>query len=122
MSDKIYVCDEIVVGQGEIVRLRAAYFERYAPSARARGMTLEGAWVSPPVELPGRAMTLHFLWSVPNVGAWWAMRLGSARAGSDLDVPIDGDAEKQCWWQFVDTIAHSRKRTFMREIAEAADV
>lgn len=122
MSDRVYIFDEIVVAQHGHRVLRAAYLDRYVPSARLRGMTLEGAWTSPPIELPDGVMTLHFLWSVPDVSAWWAMRLGAARAQSDLDVPIDGDEEKRLWWQYVDNIAVSRKRTFMRDIAEDADV
>jgi hypothetical protein len=115
VSEKVYILDEIVVHQAESARLRAAYMEQYAPSARHRGMTLEGAWRSPPIELTGRMTTLHFLWSVPNVGGWWGMRLGAARANPDLDVPIDGDQEKTEWWSFVDSVAASRKRTFMVE-------
>lgn len=112
MSDKVYIFDEIVVAQRDYDEMRAAYLDRYAPSARLRGMTLAGAWSSPPIKLPDRAMTLHFLWSVPDVTAWWAMRLGT---------PTDDD-EKRLWWQYVDNTAVSRKRTFMQDIAEGADV
>jgi hypothetical protein len=122
MSDKVYIFDEIVVAQQDYGELRAAYLDQYVPSARLRGMTLDGAWSSPPIELPNRAMTLHFLWSVPDVSAWWAMRLSSARTQADLDVPIDGDEEKRRWWQYVDNMAISRKRTFMRDIPAGADV
>lgn len=119
MSDKVYIFDEIVVAEEESATLRQAYMERYAPSARARGMTLEGAWRSPPVVLAGRAMTLHFLWSVPDVGAWWGMRLGTARANPDNDVEIEGDDEKTGWWRHVDAVAISRKRTFMLDLEGA---
>jgi hypothetical protein len=122
MSDKVYIFDEIVVAEADGARLRKAYLAEYAPSARARGMTLEGAWRSPPVELEGRAMVLHFLWSVPDVGAWWAMRLGAARADASQDVPIAGNEDKLRWWRFVDNIAISRKRSFMRDLEEAGDV
>lgn len=122
MSEKVYIFDEIVVAQPNGARLRAAYLDDYVPIARMRGMTLEGAWTSPPCELPDRTMALHFLWSVPDVGGWWAMRLGAARANSTLDAPIDGDEEKVRWWAFVDNLAISRKRTFMRDMAEAVDV
>jgi hypothetical protein len=113
VSDKIYVLDEIVVAEGRAVELRQAYLSRYAPSARARGMSLEGAWRSPAITLAARECTLRFLWSVPDVAGWWAMRLGAARANTALDVPIDGDDEKLAWWAHVDAIACERRRTFM---------
>ena len=122
MSDKVYIFDEITVAEADCARLRKAYLEDYAPSARARGMTLEGAWRSPPVVLADRAMTLHFLWSVPDVGAWWAMRLGAARADPTQDVPIARSDDKLRWWQWVDAIAISRKRSFMRDLEGAGDV
>jgi hypothetical protein len=122
MSDKVYIFDEITVSEGEGARMRKAYLDDYAPSARKRGMTLEGAWRSPPVELEDRAVTLHFLWSVADVGAWWAMRLGAARADPSQDVPLASNADKLRWWQWVDNIAISRKRTFMRDLEETSDV
>lgn len=120
MSDKVYIFDEIVVAQAEVAGLHRAYLDRYAPAARARGMVLEGAWRSPPIELEGRAMTLHFMWSVPDVAGWWGMRLGTARANPELDVEIEGDEAKLAWWRFVDAIAISRKRTFLVDLEEGA--
>ncbi len=116
MSDRIYILDEIAVHQIDSVSVREAYLERYAPAARARGMHLEGAWRSPPLEIPGRATTLHFLWSVPDVAGWWGMRLGAARADASRDVGIEGDDEKIAWWSHIDSIAISRKRTFMVDV------
>lgn len=100
MPDRIYVYDEIAVPHTRWKQLRGAYLEQYVPGARARGMTLEGAWRSPPIDLPDRASTLHFLWSLPDAAAWWKMRL-------------DAIEEKTRWWSFVDSIAVSRKRTVM---------
>jgi hypothetical protein len=122
MSDKVYIFDEIEAAQPVAVRLREAYLARYVPIAKASGMTLEGAWTSPPIELADRALTLHFMWSVADVAAWWAMRLGAARADPENDVPLDGHEEKTNWWAWVDAIAITRKRTFLRDIAEVADV
>ncbi len=113
MSDKIYILDEIVVAESQLPALRQAYLERYAPAARGRGMLLEGAWRSPPVAIDGRQATLHFLWSVADISAWWGMRLGTARANAKLDVGIEGDTDKASWWRYVDAMAVSRKRTFM---------
>jgi hypothetical protein len=121
VPDKIYILDEIVVPQADCAVLSAAYIERYAPSARARGMTLEGRWRTPPIELAGREMTLFYLWSVAGPGEWWGMRLGQARANPDLDVAIEGDEEKTRWWRWVDGIATSRKRSFLVDQPGAAD-
>jgi hypothetical protein len=119
LSRKIFVFDEIVVPHTQLERLRRAYLDEYAPGARARGMTLEGAWRSPPIDLPDRASTLHFLWSVPNVGAWWRMRAG-ARATGDLNAPPESHEDKARWWSFVDSIAVSRKRTIMTDAGEGS--
>lgn len=116
MSGKIYVLDEIVIQHSQSARLHDAYIAEYAPAARARGMHLESAWRSPPVELADRPMTLRFLWSVPDIAGWWRMRLGAARADPGLDVEIEGDDQKTQWWRFVDSIAISRKRIFMVDL------
>ncbi len=122
MSDKIHILDEITCPQSRWVELRDAVHSRYLPSARQRSMTLEGMWRSPPVELADRSITLHILWSVPNIGAWWGMRLGAARANPNLDVEIEGDDEKIAWWRYVDGIALSRKRIFMLNAGDSLDV
>jgi len=120
LSRKIFIFDEIIVLHAHLARLRSAYLEQYAPVARARGMTLEGAWRSPPIDLPDRASTLHFLWSVPNVGAWWKMRAG-ARAAGDVDAPAESHEDKARWWSFVDSIAIGRKRTFMTDASDGTN-
>jgi hypothetical protein len=118
MSNKIYILDEIVVQQMRAVDLRDAYMKRYVPAARARGMCLEGAWRSPPVEIEERLSTLHFLWSVADVATWWQMRLGAKRATPELDGAIEGDTDKSSWWRYVDSVAISRKRTLMIDACE----
>jgi hypothetical protein len=116
LADEIYVFDEIVAETSQSQQLAARYLRDYAPDARARGMSLRAAWRSPAVEIPGRHVTLHFLWSVAGVGAWWQMRLGESRANPDLDVAVEGDDAKLLWWRWVDSIAVSRKRTFMVDV------
>ena len=113
MADEIYIFDQIVVETSKSDQLCARYMRDYAPDARSRGMTLQAAWRSPPVEIPGRSVTLHFLWSVVGVSAWWQMRLGASRADPNLDVAVEGDDGKLAWWRLVDSIALSRNRTFM---------
>jgi hypothetical protein len=118
MREKIYIFDEIVVHEAQAPALRDAYLQRYMPAAQARGMQLEGAWRSPPVTVEGRQSTLHFLWSVADVSAWWRIRLGAKRASPDLDVAIEGDTDKGSWWRYVDSVAISRKRTFMVDVGD----
>jgi hypothetical protein len=122
MSDKIYILDEIVVRQADRASLATAYMRDYVPSAQLRGMTLEGSWLTPPIELPGREITLFYLWSVAGPAEWWGMRLGQARANPELDVQIEGDEEKTRWWRWVDDRVISRKRRFMVDQPEAGDV
>jgi hypothetical protein len=116
LADEIYIFDEIVVDTAQSESLAARYMQDYAPDARSRGMTLRAAWRSPAVEIPGRSVTLRFLWSVAGVGAWWQMRLGASRANPDLNVAVEGDDAKLGWWRWVDSIATSRKRTFMVDV------
>jgi hypothetical protein len=116
LADEIYIFDEIVVEASQSAQLAAHYMRDYAPDARSRGMSLRAAWRSPAVEIPGRNVTLHFLWSVAGVGAWWQMRLGASRANPDLDVEVEGDDAKLLWWRWVDSIAVSRNRTFMVDV------
>jgi hypothetical protein len=116
---KIYILDEIVVRQVDRVTISSAYMSRYVPSARARGMTLEGCWRTPAVEIAGREITLFYMWSVPGVGEWWGQRLGQARANPELDVAIEGDEEKTRWWRWVDKVVVGRKRRFLIDQPES---
>ena len=53
---KVMILDEITVKPGLAAAYRTAYASRYVPGAQRRGMTLAGAWQTPPgqdfVELP----------------------------------------------------------------------
>jgi hypothetical protein len=123
VSAKIYIFDELEVQEERYAEIKGRYLSAYVPSAKSRGMRLEKVWRSPPVALEGRAATLHILWSVAGTAEWWKMRLGTARANPDLDVPIDGDEEKDRWWRYVDAVVLRRSRTLMVEDASIdADV
>jgi len=105
---KIFILDEIVVKPGLTAEYRAAYETRYMPAARGRGMTLEGSWRNPPAQdLHDIPTTLYFMWSVPDVSAWWSMRMSRNPDGSDQRF------EKHRWWQESDAMTLSRKRTFL---------
>lgn len=110
--DRIFILDELVVEQSRLAELRQAFLDRYVPSARARGMTLDGAWQTPPIAIPGRRVTLYFLWSVENLGGFWTMRLGGGFSNPDAEPAWEGE-DKEQWWLHVDGIAVSRRRQIM---------
>jgi hypothetical protein len=103
---KIYILDEIQPLPGGVEAYRQAYLAEYAPAARGRGMTLEAVRLSPPTELVEGGATLSFLWSVPDVAAWWAMRLA-------------GEADKKAWWTRSTELAVSRTRRYLTDLDDA---
>jgi hypothetical protein len=115
--DSIHILDEVVVEQSRLAELRSAFFERYLPSAGARGMKLAGAWQSPAIELPGRPVTMYFLWSLDDLGAFWRMRLGAGFGDPGAEPVWEGE-DKEQWWLFVDGICSSRRRSVMTDMAE----
>ena len=102
----IYILDEVEPKPGGVEAYRRAYLMEYAPAARGRGMTLEAVRLSPPVELAEGGNTLSFLWSVPDVKAWWAMRLG-------------GEADKAAWWTRSAELATARSRRYFTDLSQA---
>jgi hypothetical protein len=107
---RVLILDEVMVKPGLAGEYRSAYRERYIPAAERRGMSLQGAWQSPPMldvdELP---TTLYYLWSVEDVAGWWSMRLSRLPGGGDERF------EKQAWWQESDRMTLSRKRTMLSD-------
>jgi len=73
----IYTLDEISVRPEMLAAFETSYREIYVPLANDRGMTLEHAWMSPPVVLNDAPNSLMFIWSVPDPPAWWRMRYGA---------------------------------------------
>ena len=106
----ILILDEIVVKPGRLAEYRKAYRAQYVPGAERRGMTLEAAWQSP----PGRdydelAVTLYYLWSVPDVAGWWAQRMSKTPDGRDERF------EKLAWWRESEPLTVSRKRSVLTD-------
>jgi hypothetical protein len=115
MSDKVFILDEIVVKPGFVQAYRDQYIAKYAPGARSRGMCLESIRITPPLELQDQPNTLHILWSVANVAAWWTMRLGGG------DRPFDpAGTEKGGWWAEAADLTVSRRRSVMVDYAAAS--
>ena len=72
-NETIYILDQVTVKPGRAQDFLADYMERYAPAARARGMTLVHRWVTPPMWLREQSNTLHIIWTVQGAPAWWSM-------------------------------------------------
>lgn len=93
--------DRIDVPARALTALRALFRERYLPGARARGMTLADERVSPPLACTHGEATLWLRWTLPDLGAWWAMRAASAAPAV------------AAFWVEVDRIAHRRERVVL---------
>jgi hypothetical protein len=99
MERSLRLLDEIVADVEQLPALRQLLAERYLPGAADRGMVLAGAWVSPPVAVPGEPHTLWLQWELADLASWWRMR---AQAGSDPAVAA--------LWREVDALCRSRRR------------
>jgi hypothetical protein len=75
---KIIVTDIIDAAPGQAGAVHKAYMDDYAPTARARGMELQDALISPPILLAEQSNRLTFIWSVPDTPGFWKQRLGGA--------------------------------------------
>ncbi|MDT2006068.1 hypothetical protein FXW78_17640 [Rhodococcus opacus] len=96
----VYVVDEMVVAPGGARAFLAAYMERYAPGAIARGLTLDRVLVAPPVWLEDQSNSLTVSWTVRGARAWWQQSLLARH-----------DAEVLRWWADADQLLTSRRRT-----------
>ena len=103
-STRIFALDRLFVPPGELARCRRLVSESYLPGARERGMTLEGSWVAPPLELSDADTHLVLLWSLPDVAAFWSMR---GRAGADPGVAA--------FWAEIDALVTRRERRFLAD-------
>ena len=99
--------DEIVVREGCAAAYRDAYHATYVPLAEARGMTLLGSSRTPAADIAGEPVTLIFLWSVPDVRAWWTARVRDTEA-------------KARWWAEAAEMTVSRRRLTLSDFAPSA--
>lgn len=70
----LWVIDEVTTRPGQGPAFLAAYMERYAPGAEARGMTLAHRMVEPAMWLDDAPNRLLFIWTLPHAGAVWAAK------------------------------------------------
>ena len=101
---EIRILDQVVVKPGHAAAYRDAYHAEYVPLARARGMTLLSSSRAPVADIEGEPVTLFFWWSVPDVRAWWAMRV------RDTDAKAD-------WWAGAASLTIDRRRFFLSDFA-----
>jgi hypothetical protein len=111
----IWIVDEVVTRPGKGAAFLAAYLERYAPRAEARGMTLAHRMVEPAMWLDESSNRLLLVWTVPDAAAVWAAK-HAAR----------WDPEVTRWWQeeAVPLILSRRRMTMAdaQDLPDLADV
>jgi hypothetical protein len=106
-NETIYILDEVTTKPGQGEAFLAAYMEKYAPGARARGMTLVHRWVSPPLWLKEQSNTVYVIWSVHGANGWWGMSfLGR------------GDPAVAAWWADAEEMIVCRKRRFLSDVGD----
>jgi hypothetical protein len=106
MDGAVFVVDHVVTRPGCAKTFVDAYLAGYAPGARARGMTLCGVLVSPPIWFDDQANTVTITWSLPSAQAWWEM---TWKGRPD---PTIGS-----WWDGIGELITERTR----RVAAAAD-
>jgi len=103
----IHILDEIVLDAPEQAATVLRWLdERYLPGLPARRtLTLAQRWVSPPVAVPGTALTLWLLWQVPDAYGYYGMR---GTAGPEVEA----------FWRDVDQLCASRRRHILGDAAQ----
>ena len=93
---------ELAVPPTRLRDVHDLFTESYLPAARERGMTFDGARITPPIELDDVPTTLVLQFSLPDADAVWAMK----RKVTDSPAVAD-------FWRAVDAIVVSRRRRFL---------
>ncbi len=70
--------------------------------AEARGLKLEGVWITPPVEPAGEASRVLVLWSFADAAAFWRQRHGAR-----------DDATVGEWWKEAERFVLKRERSYL---------
>jgi hypothetical protein len=106
-NETIYILDQVTPKPGQAEAFLAAYMEKYAPAARARGMTLVHRWVAPPMWLKEQSNTLFIIWTVQGARAWWQMSFLGRR-----DPAVSG------FWEEIEPMIEKRHRSFLSDVAD----
>ncbi|WP_406284872.1 NIPSNAP family protein [Embleya sp. NBC_00896] len=95
-DDEVHILDHVTLTNDQVALWLGQFHDRYLPGAQRRGMRLERVWRSP----SGRdATTVHILWALPGIRAFYAMR-GAAAA----------DPSVAAFWAATDGYAVDRQR------------
>jgi hypothetical protein len=79
-ADEVHILDHVTLTNPQVAVWLGRFHDHYLPGALRRGMLLDRVWRSP----AGRdATTVHILWTLPNIRAFYAMR---GAAGADPSV------------------------------------
>lgn len=111
MGQTIYIIDEFVAAPGKGKDLIAAYYERYVPGAKARGMVLDRVIVSPPLWLVEGSNRLTISWTVEGAGGWWGQAVQSRY-----------DPAVGAFWSSIEPLISSRVRHFGAAEADIAEI
>jgi len=104
----IYVVDDVQAKPGLGEAFLEAYMNRYAPGARARGLTLVHRLVSPPVWLREQSNRLMFVWTAAGAAGVWASKFAGRT-----------DPELAAWWENeAAPYVESRSRSIFSEPAD----
>jgi hypothetical protein len=93
---------ELEVPPNRLREVHELFTNDYLPGAVERGMTFDGAHITPPVVLDDAPTTLVLQFSLRDADAVWAMKRRVT------DAP-----EVAQFWQNVDAIVSSRRRRFL---------
>ncbi|MFI6583455.1 NIPSNAP family protein [Embleya sp. NPDC050493] len=104
----VNILDHVTLTNDQVAPWLGRFHDHYLPGAQRRGMRLERVWRSP----AGRdATTVHILWVLPGIRAFYAMR-GAAAA----------DPEVAAFWAATDSHALERQRRALQPaMPEPAD-
>jgi hypothetical protein len=104
----IYVLDRITLKPGRLREYRELLERSYLPGARARGLELVGLFATPPLELDDASNELLALWSLPDLAAFWRVRM---RAVADPGV--------ERFWRESEAFILTRERRYLCRLDEA---
>jgi hypothetical protein len=93
---------ELAVPPTRLREVHQLFTTDYLPEATERGMTFDGAHITPPIELDDAPTTLVLQFSLADANAVWAMK----RRVTDSE-------SVAAFWRTVDSIVVSRQRRFL---------
>jgi hypothetical protein len=106
-SYEVHILDTVTLANDRVAHWLGRFHDHYLPGARTRGMRLDRVWRTP----SGRgATTVHILWTLPEIRAFYAMR---GAAASDPNVAA--------FWAATDGLASSRERRALHPAIEPPD-